>query len=314
MVRHPATLALPALAALAFAAFAVIGFVPPAGATGGGSECQPLPAAATPSPVPSGVVPPTTPPVLLCVSVQPSQSSVPAGRAARFTVRIQAENGAAPDVSVTLAASPGSATFTGLCPSGDGTASCELGPLGTDVTPSSFVLHAQIPTPSRGATSVRLTATANSANPPMTAQAFATGTMTVTAAPAKAPSPTRTPTRPASSPTPPWSATTPPATVAPVPPPPPGTPAVAPMPTAAPASTSTVAAGNVGGLLPVVSSTPSTAGATTAPPGTSASPAAASRADSAGGSSWLPITGAAVCGSLAVGLAGFLTFNRLRRR
>jgi hypothetical protein len=60
----------------------------------------------------------------------------------------------------------------------------------------------------------------------------------------------------------------------------------------------------------VVAPTSSTALATTA----TQTAAAAPQAGGAGGNSWLLITGAALCGSLALALAGYLTLTRLRRR
>jgi len=316
---RPALLAV-TLAALSCAALSVIGHVPAADASGGGSQCQPLAAAAA-TPSPSASVTPTQPPVQLCVSVQPSESSVGGGQAAGFTVQVQAENGAAPDVSVTLTASAGQAVFTGLCPSGDGTASCQLGPLGTDVTPSSFTLDAQIGTPSSGASSVTLTASADAAtSPPMTTQAVAAGAVTVTAVPATSSS------KPAPSPSSPRAATSAPATALAVPPTPAGLPTLAPIPTIDPVSSSLVVAGNISSMLPVITPSPAPSPAVGTAPlaGTQSALALTPQADSQAGradgsasrTSRLTTAGAGVFGLLALVLASLLVVTRVppRRR
>jgi hypothetical protein len=282
-----------------------------AAASNGGSQCLPLPAV-TPSSSPSASVSSTSLPVLLCVIVNPSQSSVQAGRDAGFVVQVQVQNGAAPDVSVTLTASAGHAVFTGLCPSGDGAASCQLGPLGTDVTPSSFTLHAQIGTPSSGTTRVSLTAAADAAtNPSITAQA--TGTTTVTAAASKTPDPTQTPTKTPPSPSP-LPGTSPQATVRAVIPDLGGLPATAPAPTGA-VRTSTAPAGNISSLFPVISPdrTPAAAIASPTPADTPSTGPVDPQASGGAGKSLLTITSAVVLGLLAIALAGFLITTRRRR-
>lgn len=292
-------------------AVGAVGYTLAAAASNGGSQCLPLPAV-TPSSSPSASVSSTSLPVLLCVVVNPSQSSVQAGRDAGFVVQVQVQNGAAPDVSVTLTASAGHAVFTSLCPSGDGAASCQLGPLGTDVTPSSFTLHAQIGTASSGTTRVSLTAAADAAtNPPTTAQA--TGTTTVTAAASKTPDPTPTPTKTPPSPSP-LPGTSPQATVHAVIPNLGGRPATAPAPTGA-ARTSTAPAGNISSLFPVISPdrTPAAAIASPTPADTPSPGPAAPQASGGGGKSLLTITGAVVLGLLAIALAGFLITTRRRR-
>lgn len=291
-------------------AVGAVGYTLAAAASNGGSQCLPLPAV-TPSSSPSASVSSTSLPVLLCVIVNPSQSSVQAGRDAGFVVQVQVQNGAAPDVSVTLTASAGHAVFTGLCPSGDGAASCQLGPLGTDVTPSSFILRAQIGTPSSGTTRVSLTAAADAAtNPPLTAQA--TGT-TVTAAVSKTPGPTVTPTEPALSPSP-LAGTSPQATVRPVIPNLGGLPATAPAPTDS-VRTSTAPAANISSLFPVISPdrTPAAATASPTPAGTPSPVPVDPQASGGGGKSLLTIVGAVVLGLLAIALAGFLITTRRRR-
>ena len=298
------------LAACGYAVGAV-GYPLAAAASNGGSQCLPLPAV-TPSSSPSASVSPTSPPVLLCVVVNPSQSSVQAGRDAGFVVQVEAENGAVPDVSVTLTASAGHAVFTGLCPSGDGAASCQLGPLGTDVTPSSFTLHAQIGTPSSGTTRVSLTAAADAAtNPSITAQA--TGTTTVTAAASKTPGPAQTPTKTPPSPSP-LPGTSPQATVRAVIPNLGGLPATAPAPTGA-VRTSTAPAGNISSLFPVISPdrTPAAAIASPTPADTPSPGPVDPQASGGDGKSLLTITGTVVLGLIAIALAGFLITTRRRR-
>jgi hypothetical protein len=290
-------------------AVGAVGYTLAAAASNGGSQCLPLPAV-TPSSSPSASVSSTSLPVLLCVIVNPSQSSVQAGRDAGFVVQVQVQNGAAPDVSVTLTASAGHAVFTGLCPSGDGAASCQLGPLGTDVTPSSFTLHAQIGTPSSGTTRVSLTAAADAAtNPSITAQA--TGTTTVTTAASKTPGPTQTKTPPSPSPLP---GTSPQATVRAVIPNLGGLPATAPVPTGS-VRTSTAPAGNISSLFPVISPdrTPAAAIASPTPADTPSPGPVDPQASGGGGKSLLTITSAVVLGLLAIALAGFLITTRRRR-
>jgi hypothetical protein len=297
-----------AVAALTSATLSVTTYIAEADASGGGSQCEALPAAPTPSPLPSTSVSPTVSTATLCVSVQPSKSTVARGGVARFTVEVQAFNGAVPDVSVTLTASAGTVKFTGLCPSGNGTATCQLGPLGTDVTPSLFTLSAGIGTPSSGAAWVSLTASASAATNPSTS-AQATGVVTLTGDSTNAPSghASTAASRPAAS-----SVVT--VTVTAEPPGPVGTPVAAPSPTAAAASTSTVPAANIGSILPVITPTSSPAVTANGSLGTSPAPAATRPAASSGGSSWLPIVGSWVCGSLALVLAGFLALTRRRQR
>jgi DNA segregation ATPase FtsK/SpoIIIE, S-DNA-T family len=310
MSRHAATRGhrflpgLLAVAALTSAALSVTTYMATADTSSGGSQCEPLPVAPTPSPSTSASASPNASSVMLCVSVQPSKSSVARGHVAHFTVQVQALNGAVPDVTVTLAASAGSVTFTGYCPSGDGTASCQLGSLGTDVTPSLFTLSAGIGTPSSGAAWVSLTASASAATNPATS-AQATGVVTVTAATTTAASGSApsAPSRPAASPA---------ATVVAQPSAPVGTPIAAPSPTAAAASTSAVPAENVGSEFPVITPTSSPAVTASGSPGTSPTPATSQPAHSSGGSSALAIAGSWVCGLLALVLAGYLALTRRR--
>lgn len=163
------------------------------------SQCEPLPAAASASPTasPSTASPSTA--AELCVSVQPSQSSIKPGQAASYTVQVSTENGPASGVSVTLTATPQGQQpeFSSLCPSGNGTATCTIGSLATTVAPSAYQTQAQIQVASTATsvTSVTLTATADAATTPaMTTMPAAAATVTVSA-PAASPS-----TSPASTP------------------------------------------------------------------------------------------------------------------
>jgi hypothetical protein len=280
------------------------------------APCQPLPApAASASASPSSSASasagasasPDQAPVTLCVTVQRAQASVQAGQAAGFTIRVQAHNGATPDVSVTLTASAGQALITGLCPSGDGAASCQLGPLGTATTPASYTLDAQILTPSAGVAQVTLTAAeAASTAPPMTVPATAAATVTVVPA-GTAPS-TRPPTPSRSFPA---AATTVPATV-PIAPP-----ALDPVPSPVAESTTVLApAGSASSLFPVIA--PSQPAAIPPAPGTQSALGLAPQADSAsgagGGTRRLAATSATILGALAFSLAVLLVATRISRR
>src|SRR5579862_1517870 len=293
-----------AVAGLTCSALSVTTYMAMAGTSSGGSQCEPLPVTPTPSPTASASVSPSAPPVMLCVSVQPPKSSVARGHVAHFTVQVQALNGAVPNVSVTLAASAGSVTFTGFCPSGDGTASCQLGSLGTDVTPSLYTLSAGIGTPSSGAAWVSLTASAVAATNPATS-AQATGIVTVTAATTSASSGSAPP---ASS-----RAATPPAATVAEPSTPVGTPIAAPSPTAVTASTSAAPAENVGSAFPLITPTSSPVATASVSLVTSSASASARPANSSGGSSALAIAGSWVCGLIALVLAGYLALTRRRR-
>ena len=157
-----------------------------------GSQCQPLPApAASPSASvsPTGSPASSAAPADLCVSVRASQSSVQPGKSASYTVTVWMQNGPASGVSVTLTAAPATTrpTFSDLCPSGDGSASCTIGSLATDVSPSSFQMQAQIGVPDGTAagTAATLTATATTSTPMTTVP---TAAASVTVSPARAPS------------------------------------------------------------------------------------------------------------------------------
>jgi hypothetical protein len=162
-----------------------------------GSQCQPLPApAASPSASasPTGSPASSAAPADLCVSVRASQSSVQPGKSVGYTVTVWMQNGPASGVSVTLTAAPATTqpTFSDLCPSGDGSASCTIGSLATDVSPSSFQMQAQIGVPDGTAagTAATLTATASATtSPPMTTVPTAAASVTVSPAPAPSHSP-----------------------------------------------------------------------------------------------------------------------------
>jgi hypothetical protein len=160
------------------------------------SQCQPLPSTATPSP--------TTIQAELCVSVQTSQSSIKTGQAASFTVQVWVANGSASGVSVTLTGAPAGEqpVFTGRCPSGDGSATCTIGSLATQLAPSTFQMQAQIPVAAgtTSVTSVTLTVTAGAATSPVmsvlpaAAETVAVSAPTVAArTPAASPPPASTP-------------------------------------------------------------------------------------------------------------------------
>lgn len=227
----------------------------------GSSQCLALPAAgagASPTASASGSASssasasPTTAassaaPTDMCVSVQASNASIQAGQAASWTVQVWAQNGPVTGVTVTLTGSIAGQqpTFTGKCPGGDGSNSCVVGDLATDVTAWSYQMRAQITIPSGTAagTSVTLTATAD-ATPSLPVAPVAATAVNVTAAP----SPAGTP------------ATTSPATHAPTPAPTPvaTAPAIGPIPTlVSPVTPQTLVTavtnpGSITGLLPVI--------------------------------------------------------------
>jgi hypothetical protein len=199
----------------------------------------------------------------LCVGVQTAQDSTGRGKTATWTITVQAENGPATSVIVTLGADPVQLTpaFTTSCPSGSGNFVCTIGDMGTATTPASYQLQAQVTIPA-DTTDTALTVTASAAtSPAMTANPSAGQTITITGA--------QTSTKASSSP-----ARTPqarPVTVKPVPTPathpaiePTSQPAILPvtrlstppttitLPTAEPGIT-TVAPGDVASALPQIS-------------------------------------------------------------
>lgn len=267
-------------------------------ATAASSGCQTLPVPSpSPSPTPSATASATASPTAaastpaptdLCVTVQASQDSIQAGQAATWSVQVFAQNGPVTGVSVTLTSSlAGSpATFTGRCPGGDGSSTCSVGDMGTDVTPSSYQMQAQIAVPSAAAgTVVTLTASAN-ATPALPTLPSAATSVTITAAPT--PSASASATKSAAPSPSGQPATTPAATV----------PSIGVLPTlpalAAPVTPQTQVAaisnpGSIGSLLPVItpaaySTSPNapTAGLVTAPAAeTAASPGASAQATNA---------------------------------
>ena len=173
------------------------GFTSTAALAAAGSQCEPVPAA-TPSASPSATAPASSQGEL-CVSVQASGTSVKAGQVASYAVQVSAQNGQASGVSVTLAVAPSgqTATFTSRCPSGNGAAACTLGSLGGTVAPSSFQMQAQVRVASgtSAGTSVTLTATADAATSPALAAlpVAAATTPVVDSSPSPSKSPSSTP-------------------------------------------------------------------------------------------------------------------------
>ena len=236
------------------------------------SQCQTLPApssGATPAASASGSSSPATAasaaPADLCVSVQASQASIQAGQAGTWTVQVWTQNGPVTGVTVTLTGTGGQPTFAGKCPSGDGSASCAVGDLATDVAASSYQMQAQITVPSGTAagSSVTLSASAD-ATPPLPAAAAAAVAVSVTAPPPTASTPASS-SAPASSKSATPSASKPPATrpqVTPAPTPQTTLPGIGTIPSlvgpaGSPAPPTVVTAiadpGSISSLLPVIS-------------------------------------------------------------
>jgi hypothetical protein len=235
------------------------------------SHCQPLPATTpTPSASPSASGTLATSPSAasstgtpqLCISMTAGQASVARGKTATWTIQLQAENGPATGVVVTLGASPVGLTpaFTGSCPSGGGNFVCTVGDMGTAVTPASYQLQAQVTVPANAtATSFSVTASADT-SPSLTTTPGAGQTISITGAAAK------TSGKPASTPSSKPSATHSPAPTNPAQPTPAqpvtapvtqagAVPSIGAIPTPAP-DTSTVAPGDVGPALPQITSSP----------------------------------------------------------
>jgi hypothetical protein len=238
------------------------------------SQCEPLPAAAAASPSPSSSLSPSastspngsTTAAQLCVSVQAGQDSIKGGQTATWSITVSAQGGSVPAVTVLLSSTQAgnAATFIGGCPSGNGTASCDLGDLATAVAPASYVLGAQITVPAASAAgSLIMVATATS---PALTGSSAAGQGIAIAAP-----PTPTPTAAHSTPAPAHStpaaahssrtpapaptqpaAINPPPTQAAVDPVPASEPALGALPADPIAVTTTAPAGNVASVLPVI--------------------------------------------------------------
>jgi len=221
------------------------------------SQCEPVPAAASSS---ASAVAASSPAVLaspvtaaqLCVSVQAGQDSVKDGQTATWTISVSAQGGSIPAVIVTLTVLPAgtSAAFTSACPSGGGSASCDLGDMATALTPSSYLLQAQVTVPaSAAAGTLTLTAAADAAATPAMTSYPAAGQVITIAAAKPTPSPAhRTPAAP-------------PARQPPTYGPPPTHPATVPVATNEPAlgampsypvNSTTAPAGNVASVLPVI--------------------------------------------------------------
>jgi Domain of unknown function DUF11 len=220
------------------------------------SQCEPLPAAAstaTPSPSPAATA---AAGAELCVSTEAGQDAVKAGQTATWSITVTAQGGSVPAVTVTLTTVPAGtgAAFTSACPSGSGTASCDLGDLATPVTPSSYLLQAQVTLPaSSTAGTLTLTASATAATTPaMTTWPAAGQAITVTTPKATA---TPDPARTTAATTPAQPAATTPAAAQPATMP--AAPTLAAIPTY-PISTTIAPAENIATVLPLV-----TAAATT---------------------------------------------------
>lgn len=311
------------------------------------SQCQPLPAAqpaasATPDPSstasasPTASVSPTASGAAteLCVSVQDSSTAVEVGQPASFTVQVWVQNGAAAQVTVALAAAPDGmqAAFTGSCPSGNGTTTCQLGTLDTASATSQYQLQAQIPVPSGSdsVTSVTLTATGGATTTPaLTTVPIAANTVTVTPAPASpspsasassSASPSASASASSSAPQPSAAAQPPPTapqtaagTTEPVPPPL-GPPLFPTSSLTGGINTSLVSAGNAGSLFPVITASGAVANWTTATPGADPAGSGSGSADAFTVSNGIPILNAQVLTLVALGLAALLSITRIAIR
>lgn len=276
-----------------------------------GSQCQPLSA---PSASPSASASPTGSPASsaapadLCVSVQASQSSVQPGKYASYAVTVWMQNGPASGVSVTLTAAPATTqpTFSDLCPSGDGSASCTIGSLATDVSPTSFQMQAQIGVPdgTSAGTAATLTATASATtSPPITTVPTAAASVTVSPAPAPShsPSPSRT-ALPSSAP--PSALPTLPITGV--------VPALPTVPSPQSEITALVSPGSVASLLPVI--TPSAAPSGLASPAADVQSSPNGKNGGADGGSFalvMPAATAEILGGVILALVITLAVTRL---
>lgn len=242
------------------------------------SQCESLPAppAASASPSASASPAATAAAGQLCLSVQADQTSIKPGQTSTWVVQVWAQGGSAPDVTVGLTTTPAGlgASFASACPTGDGSSSCTLGDMGTALTPSFYVLHAQLKVPASSTGTVTLVAAADAATTPAMATDPAAGLeISVTrSASSASPSSTHTSTAPASTGASPHAVDPSAATSS--------VPVLGGAPIAAPAS-STVPAGNVASVLPIIS--PDDVVVST--------PAAANIADVAGSTSSAPQAG-----------------------
>jgi hypothetical protein len=251
------------------AALTPVAEVEPAAPT---SQCEPLPAAPVPSPSASASLSPSasasasalaspagsaTAAVQLCVSVQAGQDSIKGGQTATWSITVLAQGGTVPAVTVSLTSAPAGTApaFTSTCPSGSGTASCDLGDLATALTPASYVLGAQVTVPAGAAAgTLTLTAAADTASSPaMTAYPAAGQAITILTTPKAKPTPTAKPSPARSTLTPepaPAPAYDPP--TQPADPDTAGEPALGALPTDPVTTTTTAPAGNVASVLPVI--------------------------------------------------------------
>lgn len=132
----------------------------------------------------------------LCVSVQPTASSVQPGGTAGYVVDVSVSGGSALDVTVSLDGSPNGAVFTSGCPGGNGAAKCSILSLGL-LAPSSYQMQAQLPAGAAG-TSATLSATASVPTLLPWTPPSAAGSVTVTTPPQPSKSPSPSATRPSS--------------------------------------------------------------------------------------------------------------------
>lgn len=130
----------------------------------------------------------------LCVSVQPTASSVQPGAPAGYVVDVSVSGGSTLDVTVSLDGSVGGAVFTSGCPGGNGSAKCSILALGL-LAPSSYQMQAQMSAGGAG-TSATLSATASVPTLLPWTPPSAAGSVTVaTPPPSKSPSPSPSATR-----------------------------------------------------------------------------------------------------------------------
>ena len=237
------------------------------------------------------------------MSVQRSQPSIKRGQTATYVVQVSVQNGSASDVTVALTTQPSSQkpTFSSGCTAGDGTASCNIGPMTTGQTVS---LDAQIAVAPNAASvsSVTLTATGGLVSAAKWTPPAAAETTTVTAVPAKNAKNTKN-TKTAKN-----SASAAPAVphVAVLP--------LGPLPALNDQASLLIGAGSAASLFPAISPSP---GASRAPSVRQAQPGhgkAAPLTEASPVSVGTPVFTAQVAGLIALGLAIMLTVTRLSVR
>ena len=174
------SIALRVLIAVLAAAAVTVGVQAPAAA---GSDCQEIP----------GLIHPD-----LCVSVQADSSSVQPAATAGYLVAVSS-TGTVLDVTVSLTASTGSATFTSSCIVGSGTSHCWIATMGFLGSPTDDQMDAEVPAGSAGS-SLTLTATASVPTLVSWTPPSASASVAVVAPAAPAPPSPSTPSSTASSP------------------------------------------------------------------------------------------------------------------